>query len=109
MRKVMSGLACPSRLRDRDDIHARIDQLAGMGVPQRVERHIRHADALREIAPGRADGIWRERGAVEVREQQRIVRQLPAQAASVIRAGLAVLPQRVDQDIGQRDVAATGL
>ena len=44
MRKVMSGLACPQALADRDNIHTRVDQLGGVGVPQGVERHVRHPD-----------------------------------------------------------------
>ena len=51
MRKVMSGLACSQALAGRDDIHTRVDQLGGVGVPQGVERHVRHPDPPREEAP----------------------------------------------------------
>ena len=44
-------LGVPQALADRDDIHTRVDQLGGAGVPQGVERHVRHPDPPREEAP----------------------------------------------------------
>jgi hypothetical protein len=43
MRKVMSGLArVPRRLLIVTISTPRVDQLGGVGVPQGVERHVRH-------------------------------------------------------------------
>jgi len=65
-------LGVAEALADRDDIDAGVDQLAGMGVPQRVERRLRI-----EVRPGCRDGIGRKRFAFEGREDHGIIGQAP--------------------------------
>ena len=52
-RKGDARLGVAEALRDRDDINPAGDQLAGMGMPQRVERDLWHPNAFGKVAPVR--------------------------------------------------------
>jgi hypothetical protein len=96
-------------LADRHDIHAGIDQLAGMSVAQRMEGHCGHSDAGGKLPPCLTAGDGRERGAFEIGEQQGVIRKLSgAKLHAEFKLSLAMVAQRIDQDIGQGDIAASG-
>src|SRR5262245_57307244 len=63
------GRGVTEPLTDGDDINPGVDQLAGVGVPQRVERDLRPTDLLCELGPSRRHRLGRQRRAINVREQ----------------------------------------
>jgi hypothetical protein len=78
-----------------------------VGVAQIVERQIRHFDLRREIAPCLAGSLLRGQGAVKARKQQGVVRELSgAKLEPNFQLRFSELAQRLDQKIGQADVAA---
>jgi hypothetical protein len=62
------GLGVTHALADRHDVDVSVDQLAGVSVPQRMERHLWHADLLGVLTPCRADSIPREWGTLNIRK-----------------------------------------
>src|SRR5579871_2195027 len=86
--------------RDRHDIDTARDQLAGMGMPEGVERDLRHSEALGGFAPVGRDGAWPQRLAFEVGKEQGVGRRLayPESHPHLERLP-AILSQRLDSDV----------
>jgi hypothetical protein len=82
-------LGVTKALTDRHDVHASVDELAGVGVSQGVVRDFGHADADGVIAPCRADRVGREWGAVKIGKQQ-IATPIPA-ALPLFAGGLGMI------------------
>src|SRR5262249_2354259 len=88
-------------------IDAGVNQLAGVCVPQRVERHLGNTGVVGKIRPCRRYRVRRQRIPLNGREQQRIVVQTPRPGLHPeFKLALSMLPQGLDQNIGQRDIAA---
>jgi hypothetical protein len=62
-------IGVPEALADRHDVHAGVDELRGVRVPQAVKRHTRHVKALGGVVPSRRHRIRRWHCAVDVGEQ----------------------------------------
>src|SRR5882724_6486007 len=62
------GLRMPESLGNRDDIHAGINQLARVGMPQIVEGEIRHLQLVSKVAPRLAGSLLEGQGTVDARK-----------------------------------------
>ena len=107
-RNVRVGVSDP--FADRHDVNAGIDQLGSMGVSQRMEDDIRHADCSGTIRPFGTESSRPPRRSVNLGKYKIVVgRPAESETHAQFELGPAVLAEGIHDNIGQGDVPATSL